>query len=176
MALTLDWIARALGRGRPDAPEPEGRTTAVCVATSRVSACPRTCLQTSRTMGRSLRVAKGEGTSETKVSEKERRFLAPAGEAASSSPLPGVHSGWPGNVDGRQADRISRPRSPEPACQPNYGSGTRTHSSSHGLPSPSARRARCQGDSPASALRGAAYSADDWPLRLAFLPPLPTSL
>lgn len=36
----------------------------------------------------SLSVAKGEATSETKVSEKERRFSAPAGEAASSSPQP----------------------------------------------------------------------------------------
>lgn len=36
----------------------------------------------------SLSVAKGEATSETKVSEKERRFPAPAGEAASSSPQP----------------------------------------------------------------------------------------
>lgn len=35
-----------------------------------------------------LSVAKGEATSETKVSEEERCFLAPAGEAASSFPQP----------------------------------------------------------------------------------------
>lgn len=35
-------------------------------------------------------VAKGEATSETKVSEKERRFPAPAGAVSSSPPLPGL--------------------------------------------------------------------------------------
>ena len=38
----------------------------------------------------SVPVAKGEATSETKVSEKERRFPAPAGAVSSSPPLPGI--------------------------------------------------------------------------------------
>lgn len=52
-------------------------------------------------MCRSLSVAKGEATSETKVSEKERRFPAPAGEAASSSPQP---QGSRGLAPGTRAD------------------------------------------------------------------------
>lgn len=61
LALTLDWLARALGWGRPDAPEAEGRTTAVCVPTSRVSAWSGTYLQTSRTVCRATECGQGRG-------------------------------------------------------------------------------------------------------------------
>jgi hypothetical protein len=75
-----------------------------------------------------LSVAKGEAASETKVSEKERRFPAPAGEAASSSPQPrGTRTGT-GNADGRPFDRTTRLWSPEPASPPSYDSDTRAHS------------------------------------------------
>jgi hypothetical protein len=57
-----------------------------------VSACPGACLSLSWALCPSVLVAKGEATSETKVSEKERRFPAPAGAVSSSPPL-GVNSG-----------------------------------------------------------------------------------
>lgn len=61
LALTLDWLSRALGWGRPDAPEAEERTTAVCVPTSRVSAWPGTYLQTSRTVCPGTEGGQGRG-------------------------------------------------------------------------------------------------------------------
>lgn len=51
---------------------------------AREPVCPSRALRPSAPM------AKGEATSETKVSEKERRFPAPAGAASSSPPLPGL--------------------------------------------------------------------------------------
>lgn len=43
-----------------------------------------------RALRPSVTVAKGETTSETKVSEKERRFPAPAGAVSNSSQLSGL--------------------------------------------------------------------------------------
>lgn len=122
-----------------------------------------------------LSVAKGEAASETKVSEKERRFPAPAGEAASSSPqlrgslglAPGTRTdarltAQPGS--GAQSLLARRTTTVTPAPTPP----------SHGLPSPSAMRARCQRNSSASAPRGTAPSAQDWLLELAVsAPPWP---
>ncbi|CAO2583389.1 hypothetical protein LEMLEM_LOCUS2721, partial [Lemmus lemmus] len=75
LALTLDWLARALGWGRPDAPEPEGRTTAVCVPTSRVSAYPGTCVQISRTVCRATECGQGRGDERDQVLDLERNVL-----------------------------------------------------------------------------------------------------
>ncbi|XP_075828456.1 uncharacterized protein LOC142849753 [Microtus pennsylvanicus] len=149
--------------------------TAVCVPTSRISAWPGTYLQTSRTVCPATECGQGRGDNETKVSEEELRFLALAGEAASSFPQPRGSLGLaPGTwatarltaSPGSEAQRA--PASPTTAVTP---APTPPPTSS----TPRAA-ARCQRDSPASALRGSAHSADDWPLGLAFWPPLPTSL
>lgn len=51
---------------------------------------PGAYLSVTRALRPSVPVAKGEATIETKVSEKERRFPAPAGAVSSSLPLLGL--------------------------------------------------------------------------------------
>lgn len=60
-----------------------------------VCLCPRSCPPGGLyvrlpALRPSVPVAKGEATSETKVSEKERRFPVPAGAVSSSPSLPGL--------------------------------------------------------------------------------------
>lgn len=85
LALTLGWMAPASRWARTEHPGAGGRGWAICVPTSSASVRPAAYLSFLWARHPSVTVAKGEGTSETKVSEKERRFPAPAG-AVSRSP------------------------------------------------------------------------------------------